>query len=189
VQTAFFDKKGALSLALLFLLSGCGYRAGLSLEPHSSEEPALLPRKSLMVPLFFNASAEPLLEKSMTQIFKETLSRRGWSLKEVPAKAELKLSGRITAFGLTPISLSPLGAAREYRIQIDAQIRVLSAKSGTLLQIHPLKGLAEYRVRSSADLDRIAKNRAIREAAQTMADDLNLALGLPRGKSPEEHPK
>ena len=167
----------------LFLSAGCGYHAGIYPEGATSSTSVQgRAKQTLAIPLFSNATLEPLLEKQITQTFKETLSRRGFHIEKNRKKALLSLAGRITAFGRTPISLSLLGAAREYRIRIKIKIRLLRTKDGKELRTYLLQGLAEYNAQADAGRDRIAKDRAIREAAQKMANEIALALSVPTEK-------
>jgi len=121
----------------------------------------------------------------MTQVVKETLSRRGWQIEESQAKADLSLSGRVTSSGLKAISLSLLGAAREYRVRLKMKVRLLNAKDGKVLRVLTPEGLAEYRAQPDTARDRLAKDRAIREAGQKMAHEIALALSIFKKAKPE----
>lgn len=168
-------------ISVLLILSGCGYHAGSHSERAFPSVAEKRPSRQTLVaiPLFSNTTPEPLLEKQMTQVFKETLSRRGWRIEENKKKAMLTLSGRITGFRRTPISLTLLGAAREYRLQIGLEIRLLRPEYGKEERLHLLQGFAEYSVQPDAGRDRIAKERAIREAGQKMAEEITSLLLMP----------
>ncbi|MFQ5597301.1 MAG: LPS assembly lipoprotein LptE [Nitrospiria bacterium] len=168
-----------LAVFTIWAFVGCGARSGLDPE-HST--PALTGGKAagrrLAVPLFTNATFEPILDKQLTQVFKKTLYSRGWEILKDSESSEWTLLGRVTQFGRSPLSLDPVGAAKEYRVQIHVTLRLLRRNGGAALFSQTVEGSADYIARPDALGDRIAKDRAIREAARNMAEEAALLLQL-----------
>jgi outer membrane lipopolysaccharide assembly protein LptE/RlpB len=161
---------------LLALLSGCGYQAGMDhgltdfdhvRDPGSSGQ-------TIAIPLFENATFEPLLEKRISQIFKETFIARGWEVRSDPGRADLVLEGRISRYHRAPVSLNPQGQAREYRIQIGLKVH-LQQSGEKRFETSPetsYEESAEYLARADAKASRSAEDRAIREVGRKMAEKL-----------------
>ncbi len=149
-----------LLFSVLIGFSGCLQREAIPTKDFNS---------SLVVPLFKNATFEPLLEKTLTTIFKRTLHEQGWQVNENSDQRAKVLVGRITAFRRQPISLDQVGSVREYRIHIVLEVILLEAKGEEKRFSRTVKGAAEYIARSDSGADRIAKDGAIREAGRDMA--------------------
>ncbi|MFQ5950400.1 MAG: hypothetical protein ACE5J1_06925, partial [Nitrospiria bacterium] len=85
------------------------------------------------------------------------------------------------------------GRVKEYRIKIGLQLRLHRSKmgegpDGRKTFVTATEGSAEYIARSDPDADRIAENRAIREAGRRMAEeaaDFLLARISPEGAMAE----
>ncbi len=138
--------------------------------------------KEIVIPLFHNATLEPILEKELTRIFKETFFSQGWQILNKNTGREKILTGKITAFSVTPTALSPRGGARAYQIKILMDVLVQGEKEGVILKTK-LEGISDYTARPNTAADRAAKNRAIREAAREMAERATAFLDLPRKKA------
>ncbi len=154
---------------LLTLLAGCGYQNGMDhrlADLNRGRDPGRF-RRTIAIPFFENDTFEPLLEKRISQIFKETFISRGWKVESNPGRADFVLKGRINLYHRTPISLNLQGQAREYRIQIGLQVHL--QQSGEKRFETSYEESAEYLAQSDAKLSRSAEDRAIREAGQKMA--------------------
>jgi len=168
-------------LILPFLVTGCSGRSGFL----SSED---LPasrgnKKALAIPLFSNTTSEPLLERELTRIFKETFYGLGWNVKNKPKDDGATLLVRITGFSQKPTVLTPTGGAREYQITINMAVRLLEGEEETFSRT--VGGLAEYITRSDTKTDRISKDRAIREAGRKMAEKVSAFLQFPSDNPPQ----
>ncbi len=139
--------------------------------------------KNVVIPLFHNATLEPILEKELTRIFKETFFTQGWQIQNKHTGTEKILTGKITAFSVTPTALSLTGGARAYQIKILMDILIQGDKEGVILKTK-LEGISDYTARPNAAADRTAKNRAIREAAREMAERTTAFLEMPLRPSP-----
>lgn len=135
-------------------------------------------KSQLSIPLFKNATFEPILEKPLTQIFKKTFYGRGWNVQGGSDKSGMILFGRIAHFGRSPIALNSVGAAREYRVTIGMNVRILHEKMEEALVSKTVEGRADYIARPDAQEDRIAKDRAIREAGRSMAEEVASLLQM-----------
>lgn len=157
---------------LLALLSGCGFQQGVDhrvTDLDRVRNPGRF-RQTIAMPLFKNATFEPLLEKRMSQIFKETFISRGWNVTSAPGHADFMLRGHVKRFSRTPVSLNLQGQVEEYRIQIGLQFHL--QQSGGKRFVTSAEERAEYIARSDAKASRIAEDRAIREAGKKMAERL-----------------
>lgn len=166
-------------LLLFVLLSAC-------LGPQNNTDDKIAPpqaviSKTIVIPLFFNATLEPLLEKELTRIFKETFYTQGWEIKNKHMGKEKQMNGKITAFSVTPTALSLTGGARAYQMKIQMDVQVQGDREGIILKTK-LEGISDYTARPGAAADRAAKNRAIREAAREMAERTAAFLDMPLSK-------
>ncbi len=151
-------------LLLLVSLAGCGYHSGIRSEMAS-------PDRTIAIPVFENATFEPLLENRVSEGFKETFLRQGWQVVAKPDQAPLTLSGRVIRFDRVPISLNRIGQAQEYRITIGLEYAFLSSKeTPPSKQKDHAEASAEYIASSDPITDRVAEDRAIREAGRRLAE-------------------
>lgn len=150
-------------LLLLLSLAGCGYHSGIRSDATS-------PDQTIAIPVFENATFEPLLEKRVSESFKETFLKQGWQVVGHLNHAPLTLSGRVTRFDRTPISLNRIGQAQEYRITIGLEYTLLPNEGGRSKQKDHAEASAEYIANPDPISDRAAQDRAIREAGQHLAE-------------------
>ena len=154
-------KVGGLGLLLLFLvyisLYGCGYHpATLS----SSSTGASVYR--IMIPVFFNDTFEPALEGKVTRMVKqEFLMHEGFQVVQNPVQAHLILEGRITSFGLTPLSFNPEYRAAEYRVSLATNVKIVEAQNKKLLWQNGVEAAAEFVVSPDPGVSRSVQDLAI----------------------------
>ncbi|GEM_PF-6415782 len=162
-------------LCVIVSLSAC-----LGPRSHSTDESARTdgPEKTIVIPLFHNATLEPLIEKELTRIFKETFYARGWHVENKHGHSQKKLSGQIAGFSVTPTALTRTGGAREYQIHIRMEIEVLQGSAREKIFETRVEGIADYIARSDSAASRAAKNRAIREAGREMAERVSVFLEM-----------
>jgi outer membrane lipopolysaccharide assembly protein LptE/RlpB len=179
LKTLFAQRPNRVILKYLLYLSffgmaACGYQVGAGSDLSNSAE-SMGAGRTIAIPLFENATFEPILEKRVTETFKETFFSRGWKVV-APNRASLVLTGRIHRFERTPISLNRDGQAEEYRVKIGMEILLLDPEAREKQQTAPLKreaeGLADYVARADVAADRVAEDRAIREAGRKMAEQV-----------------
>jgi hypothetical protein len=148
--------------ASLFVVS-CGYTvASQRGEPGAS---------SVAVPLFDNRTFEPFVETRVTERVKSRLvSTSSWRLVNAPEHAAVVIRGAVTAFGVTTVSFDAENRPLEQRISITADI---TTESTTDAPLHvTLTSTAEYTETADSLQTRAAKNRAIDEASDGLAEAL-----------------
>ena len=150
-------------LLLVLSLAGCGYQSGIRSEITSSDQ-------TIAIPIFENATFEPLLERQVAESFKETFLRQGWRVVAHSDQAPLTLSGRVIRFDRVPISLNLIGQALEYRITIGLEYTFLPKTGDPPKQKDHAEASAEYIANPDPLADRAAEDRAIREAGLRLAE-------------------
>jgi hypothetical protein len=165
-----------LSLSFFTFLA-CGYHFGTGPERSDGAESTGAGR-NIAIPLFENTTFEPILEKRVTEAFKETFFSKGWKVVSDQRHASLILTGRILRFERIPISLRQDGLAEEFRVKIGMEVRLLDSEKEPTQEgkAAPLKreaeGIADYIARADVAADRVAEDRAIREAGRKMAEQV-----------------
>lgn len=163
---------GLFLFLFFFGAAACGYQSGIRETP--SPGGSARDDLTVAVPLFENATFEPILEKRLGEIFKETLLSRGWKIVGDPDAAPLVLTGRIHRYERIPVSLNLQEQAEEYRIRIGLEVRLFDSTEGrneaNLVWKREVEGAADYIARPDPSADRVAQDRAIREAARRMAE-------------------
>jgi outer membrane lipopolysaccharide assembly protein LptE/RlpB len=166
------SKAGSLGLLLLFLvyisLDGCGYHPA-TLSPSATKTPVY----RIMIPVFFNDTFEPVLEGKVTRMVKqEFITHGGFRVVQNPAQAHLILEGRITSFGLTPLSFNQEYRVTEYRVSIAANVKVLEAQNKKLMWQNGVEAAAEFVVSPDPGASRSAQDLATDEAAKRVAEEI-----------------
>ncbi len=148
-----------------FLLAGCTHRWA----PHSTK------KIGVTVAPLENVTAEPLLNQRLDAIVAEAMLKGGFSSEEA---GRTVISGVLTRLTALPLAISRLEGAREYRVQIGATVTIKSVGKEPLTR--HIIGEAEYLVRQESLADRSAKDMAIQEAGQEIADQMiAILLGGP----------
>lgn len=167
----FFRDRGRRALAALALAAsaagGCGYTA-VSTPPVGEV-------RTVAVPLFDNRTFEPLLEARLTERVKSRLVSTGpWRLVNRPGVADLVIVGTVTGFGVTPVSFDETHSALEQRVTITVEVTAERRGRGAVAPAfrRTLTGTAEYAELGDTLRTRAAKNRAIEEAGDLLAQDL-----------------
>jgi len=166
-------KAGGLGLLLLFLVyisfGGCGYHPATL----SSSSATGMPVYRIMIPVFFNDTFEAALEGKVTRMVKqEFLTHGGFQVVQNPVQAHLILEGRITSFGLTPLSFNPEYRAAEYRVSIATNVKVLEVQDKKLLWQNGVEAAAEFVVSPDPGVSRSVQDLAIDEAAKRIAEEI-----------------
>lgn len=179
------DRPGSRRLLECFLfiflvISACGYRRGVHPESPLFDRP-------IAVPIFKNDTFEPILERRLTEIFKETFFARGWKVAGAGEPAPFVLSGRVNLFERTPITLGLQGEAREFRLKIGVEYALL--QNGERMVVRQVEGVAEYAALPDPIADRTAQDRAIREAARRMAEEVADLLSEKNALAPPPPPQ
>ncbi|MFY9270492.1 MAG: LptE family protein [Candidatus Manganitrophaceae bacterium] len=182
-----FFKRAVFFLFLLIALSSCGYHHGFrsELQPfpegRGARPDASDPLGTISIPVFVNTTFEPLLEKRITDVFKETFLTRGWEVTDGSGETGWLLTGLVQRFERIPISLQLTGRAQEYRIKVALEYTVV--RSGTLPgPKRVIEASAEYIASPEPLLDRAAQDRAIREAGRRLAEQVADLIRMENGR-------
>ncbi len=147
-------------------------------------------RVSVAVPLFDNRTFEPFLNARVTERVKSRLISTGpWRLVNRPERAALVIRGAVTGFGVTTLSFDAANRPLEQRVSITADVTAES-NDQTPFQV-TLTGTAEFTETSDSLQTRAAKDRALEEASDGLAESLVVrlyALREARGVAPAPAP-
>lgn len=157
----------ALGLAAAALTAaGCGY----ALMGRGSNIPEEI--RSVYLAPIENRTQRSQVEQFLTQsIAEEMVKRRRFDLVNSQEGADAKLSGAVTAFGVTPITFDTDGRATEYEISITAQVEFRRLDTDDVLWSNSRYLFREnYPVDATSTdyLDR--ENQAIESAAERFAE-------------------
>ncbi len=143
------------------------------------------------MPLFNNRTFEPFLDALVTERVKSRLVDTGpWRLVNRPGTADLVVRGVVTGLGVTPVSFDRSNHVLEQRITITVQIatdRRGQAVGGPALQ-ETVTGTSEYTEIGDSLQIRSAKNRALEEAADMLAQDVIARLVSLERLAPQSRP-
>jgi hypothetical protein len=143
------------------IFNGCaGYRLG----PTSGISAGA---KSVQVNPFLNETMEPRLGEPLTQALRKSLQQDGAYRLRTAGDSDVVVSGVITAFSRSELSLQPndLATVRDYTLYLTAQVKAVERASGKILLDKPVVGRTTVRV--GTDLA-----SAERQALPLLAEDL-----------------
>lgn len=151
-------------LAVASALVGCGYAMV------GGEATTI----NVAVPLFENRTFEPFLEARITERVKSRLVATGpWRLVNRPGRAHLVIRGAVSGFGTSPVSFDAAHHALEQRVTVTAEVSAVRTGSPEVpVWQGTLSGSADYTELGDSLETRAAKNRAIEEAGDALAQDL-----------------
>jgi hypothetical protein len=160
------------ALCCVLLLSGCaGYRLG----PSNGLAPG---EKSIQITPFANRTMEPRLGDAVTAALRRELQRDATYKLATHEPGDLVVSGVITGYTRHELSFVPndVTTARDYRVNLTAQITARDRNTGKTLFDRPVTGYTLIRVNSD-----LAGTE--RQALPLLADDLakNIAALLVDG--------
>jgi outer membrane lipopolysaccharide assembly protein LptE/RlpB len=146
---------GLLGTALL--LAGCGYSVRGGLPPHI---------RSVAVPTFRNATAEPAVETVITAAVVNAFVTSG-TLRVVPVEqADAILDGEIVGYEIQSIAVDERIRAREYRLLVTLNLRFRDVRQGGLLfRQDGLQEKADFRVAGQVAETLSREDSAVRQAA------------------------
>ena len=149
------------SLGLAALLCGC---AGYHVGPTDGQTAGA---RSIQVVPFLNETLEPRLTDALTAGLRKEFQRDATFRLDTHGEADVILTGKVTGYRRRAQSLAPkdLATARDYRLEITAQVTARERASGRVLLDEPVLGSTLIRV--GADL-----TSTERQALPLLADDL-----------------
>jgi lipopolysaccharide assembly LptE-like protein len=159
------EVSGAM-IALSVLLTGCGYEFGTTATPGSAYG------LSLAVPVFYNDTFEPILDKRVTEMVRrQFLQADGLTLVNDVGAAPLVLKGRINGYGLQPIAF-PRGQVTEYRVFLIATVVLEDRSAKKQLWQETYSASAEFFQTGDLATNRSRQDRATEEAALNIAESI-----------------
>lgn len=155
------------SAIFLLTISSCGYR----FSGRTNELPSHI--KAVAVPIFVNATQEPLIESVITnKVIQEFIGDGRLKVVDI-GRADAVLKARIIAFSLAPLSFDKGDNVLEYRVVIQCELVLEDVRENKIIWKEPaLTQSADYKVSGDISATRTAKDRAIEEASKRFASDL-----------------
>jgi outer membrane lipopolysaccharide assembly protein LptE/RlpB len=139
-------------LALIFLMSGCGYH----IHPQGS-----LPSNEVRIVPVDNRTAEPKLQDKLHRALTEEFMKQGL---RVDSGAEYTLAVTINSFDMISMSEKE-GVTVDYRVAVNVGVRVLD-RSGRVIETRSVTSPFIVSVTAAADLGTLL---ALKEAAEEEA--------------------
>ena len=148
------------------LTAGCGYHLvgyGSSLPNHI---------KTIAIPTFKNSSIEPNIHRDVTDSIRRAFISDG-RLKLIDARrADLIIKGTLIKYQLQPVSFSTQDTVDEYIIRLGVQIEAYDRIKKKLLFKQEFNPQWDYRVTSSVVDSESARNTALIQSYNDLADQL-----------------
>lgn len=159
-------KKWACVLALSLAVAGCGYDFGTSLKPAQGGS---LRGVHLAVPVFFNDTFEPVLDKRVTEfIRRQFLQADGLTLANDVGAAPLVLKGVVRSYGIQTMSFRQ-GSVNEQRVSLSVEVTFEDRSARKIFWSQTYTTSAEFFQTSDLATNRSRQDRATEEACQAMA--------------------
>ena len=154
-----------ITLAVI-LTAGCGYH----LVGYGSSLPAHI--KTIAIPTFKNSSIEPNIHRDATDSIRQAFISDG-RLKLIDVKRDdLIIKGTLLNYQLQPVAFSAQDTVDEYIIRLGVQIEAYDRIKKRILVKQEFNTQWDYRVTSSVIDSESAKNTALIEAYNDLADRL-----------------
>ena len=162
-------KTWACVLALSLAAAGCGYDFGTSLKPSQGRS---LWGVHLAVPVFFNDTFEPVLDKKVTEfIRRQFLQADGLTLANDAGAAPLMLKGVVRSYGIQTLSFRQ-GSVNEQRVSLSVEVTFEDRSARKRFWSQTYTTSAEFFLSSDLATNRSRQDRATEEACQAMAEDI-----------------
>ena len=156
-----------LSITLAVILTaGCGYH----LVGYGSSLPAHI--KTIAIPTFKNSSIEPNIHRDATDSIRRAFIADGRLKLIGTRRADLIIKGTLINYQLQPVSFSAQDTVDEYIIRLGTQIEAYDRIKKRILFKQEFNTQWDYRVTSSVIDSESAKNTALIEAFNDLADRL-----------------
>lgn len=156
-----------LSLFLIIVLTGCGYR------PMGMEHSLTETTPSLAIPLFANRSTEigmeSIMANAMIQAFSQTKAVR---LTTKPQDAELVLEGKVASVENSSVAFNDILRSSVRRVTIKVDFSLKRQSSGKTLWKDTATIQEDYVVDPNYQIGETLKDRGIRRAAATLAQKI-----------------
>jgi len=159
------------SVAVLCLLSGCGYRLA------GSAENRLTSGQALWVAFISNETASPTAQTVIRRaLLDEGHALRGLYPAASQADADLSVSGSLRAYTLRAISYTAIDHAREYRLTIEVELELRRRGVAAPLWKGTLQAFKDYPANANLALQRSAEEAALAAASRTLSQKFLTAV-------------
>jgi len=159
----------AFIAAFLLVTAGCGYEFGTTVKPVQGGS---LRGVHLAVPVFFNDTFEPVLDKRVTEfIRRQFLQADGLTLVNDVGVAPLVLKGRIRGYGLQTMSFRQ-GLVNEQRVNLFVDVTFEDTSAHKVLWQESYRTWADFFQSNDLATNRDRQDRATEAACQTMAEHI-----------------
>jgi len=159
-------KRLVLALAVVLVVTGCGYEFGTTAKPGSARG------LHLAVPVFHNDTFEPILDKRVTEfVRRQFLQADGLTLVNDVGAAPFVLKGRIRSYGLQTLSFRQ-GFVNEQRVNLQVDVIFEDAAGRKVLWQESYTTSAEFFQTTDLATNRARQDRATEEACQAMAENI-----------------
>jgi len=155
-----------LTLVVALVATGCGYEFGTTVKPGSARG------LHLAVPVFYNDTFEPVLDKRVTEfVRRQFLQADGLTLVNAVDAAPFVLKGRIRSYGLQTLSFRQ-GFVNEQRVNLQVEVTFEDAGGRKVLWQESYRTSAEFFQTTDLATNRARQDRATEEACQVMAENI-----------------
>lgn len=162
-------KKWACLLVLSLAAGGCGYEFGTTARPAQGGS---LRGVHLAVPVFFNDTFEPILDKRVTEFLRrQFLQTDGLTLANDVGTASLVLKGVVRSYGMQTISFRQ-GSVNEQRVSLTVEVTFEDRGARKRFWSQTYTTSAEFFQTSDLATNRTRQDRATEEACQAMAENI-----------------
>lgn len=153
-------------LAILAFVSACGY--------HLVGKGNQLPRHihSIAIPIFENSSAEPGIQKNLTDVVRETYLNDGRIRLKGEKEADLLMKGKITYYELRPVAFNRNDVATEYWVILNGEIDVKDQVKNEPFVKEKFTTRWDFRSNQSVVDSESARQAALQEAYKDLARKL-----------------
>ena len=159
----------ALVVVFFLVTAGCGYEFGTAIRPAPGGS---LRGVHMAVPVFFNDTFEPVLDKRVTEfIRRQFLQADGLTLANDVGAAPFVLKGTIRSYGIQTMSFRQ-GFVNEQRVTLQVDVRFEDAAARKTLWQETYRTSAEFFQTSDLATNRSRQDRATEEACQAMAEHI-----------------
>jgi len=170
-----------VTLFLLSVVVGCGYHLG-NVGPSPMAD-----GQRWQVPVVLNDSREPFLEGRFTNALIRALMERGATLAGEQG-AERRLKVVVRDFDTDPISLVDIDKVSEFRLQIEADVRLEDGAHRLLWKRTGLRFFDEFEAFDDSQRQEDSRQAAIDRAVDRFANDLASQLLSGARPGPQPYP-
>ena len=164
-------RRAAALLALLVLVTGCGYSA----RGHLPDD-----IKTVAIPVLGNRTTKPAVETEMTRALADAFATDGRLRVVSREAADSLIEGEVTGYELLSIAFDPNANVRIYRLLVTMNVRFRDLRRNSMLfQQQGLSEKADFRVSGQVSETISREEIALREATRDIARAV-VALAIER---------